>query len=357
MVISGEKAVQQLEELLILMINSFEGVKDVVKFMSFEELEIVGFQTKTNLEYKSIKNQIEGSIDIGELEEGDSLPKIESQDGETISRDSVDSDPDPEAYQQMYNGTKKKREELGKQVKDPDRLELSAIVEKIKDKTNNLKQSELSQLNNKSGFESNDSFTKFTQSNFIKGRDPKLQKHSKPGIGKRVEEKKSPSNITSNKEKYTEDIKRLIYPETIDLNFNAENAEEFLSKHWIELMEVIYTLIKDIFIKIGNIEVSDEVMSLFSHVKSLSNRNISHYIYERLFSKQKLSLDQNWFKNSDRIETLERQKKDLKKEIQEMHELMMNMSNNSHSITSLQPKSRQQSIENDEIKQVVGKMI
>lgn len=47
MVISGEKAVEQLEELLILMINSFEGVKDVIKFMSFEELEIVGFQTQT----------------------------------------------------------------------------------------------------------------------------------------------------------------------------------------------------------------------------------------------------------------------------------------------------------------------
>lgn len=55
MVISAEKAVEQLEVLLVLMINSFEGVKDVVRFMSFEELDIVGFQTRTSLEYKNQK--------------------------------------------------------------------------------------------------------------------------------------------------------------------------------------------------------------------------------------------------------------------------------------------------------------
>ena len=72
MVISGKTAVQQLEELLVLMINSFEGVKDVIRFMSFEELEIVGFENKMiNLKVNS--NQLNDIIGVSSLDEQQSI--------------------------------------------------------------------------------------------------------------------------------------------------------------------------------------------------------------------------------------------------------------------------------------------
>lgn len=100
-------------------------------------------------------------------------------------------------------------------------------------------------------------------------------------------------------------------------------------------------------------QVSEEVSMLFTHIKTLSNKNQANYFYERLFSKQKLFLDQNWFKCKDRIETLEKQKNELKKEIEEVNELMMAMSNNSQSITTSQPKSRHQSMD-EEINKVLS---
>lgn len=74
-----------------------------------------------------------------------------------------------------------------------------------------------------------------------------------------------------------------------------------------------------------------------------------------MFSKHKYSLEQYWFKNKDRIETLEKQKSDLKKEVMEVQELLMAMSNNSQSTTSLQPKSRHQSIDGEETNVMVNK--
>jgi hypothetical protein len=341
MVISGEKAVQQLEELLVLMINSFEGVKDVIKFMSFEELSIVGFQTKTGIE---AKEKLEGSIGVGELGEG-SL--------EMRSEESIGTEVEKEQYQRMYSGTKKKREELNKLNFQGDKRELEAIVEKVKNKTESLRMNEVANRVSKQEIHS-ESFKNFTQNNFIQGRDPKLNQQPKVGNNGKLENfSKNSFDIPISKDKFTDDVKRFIYPDIVDLEFNSENIEEFLSKHWIELMEVVYGLMKDIFMKVGNIQVSDEVIKLFDHIKSLSNKNIANYIYERLFSKQKLSLDQSWFKDKDRIETLERQKKELKKELNEMHELMMDTSNNSQSITSLPPKSRQQSVDAEEMAQAV----
>ena len=91
---------------------------------------------------------------------------------------------------------------------------------------------------------------------------------------------------------------------------------------------------------------------LFNHVKSLSNKGIADYLYQKLFKKQKLFLDQVRFKNKDRIETLEKQKSELKREIEEVNELMMGMSNNSQSMTSLQPNSRHQSMDEAESNKV-----
>lgn len=78
------------------------------------------------------------------------------------------------------------------------------------------------------------------------------------------------------------------------------------------------------------------------------------YINDRLFSKQKYTLDQYWFKNKDKIETLEKQKNELKKEVLEVQELLMAMSNNSQSITTLQQKSRQPSMDGDDTNVLVN---
>ena len=145
-----------------------------------------------------------------------------------------------------------------------------------------------------------------------------------------------------------DDIQDFIFPDFDKINLNSSSGEEFLSKHWIEIMEVLYHLISDIFLRIGNIQISDEVSKLFTHIQNCSNKNIARYIYDRLFSKQKYSLDQYWFKNKDRIETLEKQKNELKKEAMEVQELLMAMSNNSQSMTTLQQKLRHQSIDADE---------
>jgi hypothetical protein len=100
MVISGEKAVQQLEELLVLMINSFEGVKDVIKFMSFEELEIVGFQTKTKIENENQDKSIEGVVS----EKNEEKP-IELLD-ETPQKEETKQPTDVNEFSKMYNETK-----------------------------------------------------------------------------------------------------------------------------------------------------------------------------------------------------------------------------------------------------------
>lgn len=100
MVISGEKAVEQLGELLVLMINSFEGVKDVIKFMSFEELEIVGFQTQTALENKGDQMQVNETIGIGDLDDTNTEDKID--DSKTLDKDSINSDDDPKQFHEKY---------------------------------------------------------------------------------------------------------------------------------------------------------------------------------------------------------------------------------------------------------------
>jgi hypothetical protein len=328
MVISGEKAVQQLEELLILMINSFEGVKDVIKFMSFEELDIVGFQTKTELEHKAQKSKMIGGIGIGELGDEHSVDEVESEITKSLENESVNSELELEAYHKMYEATKRKREVLNKGNMNRDKLELSALVEEVK-----------------------------TKNNFIKPPEPKLHKQAKSSMNREPEVLMK--HLFENKpreDKHIDDVRKFIYSDLNAVDIDAENVEEFLSKNWIELMEVCYSLLRDIFLKVGNIQVSDEVTKIFTHVKGCSNKNIVRFIYERLFSKQKLALDQNWFKSKDRIETLERQKNDLKKEIMEVQDLLMAMSNQSQSITTIHQKSRQQSIDGDETNMMVSMM-
>ena len=193
---------------------------------------------------------------------------------------------------------------------------------------------------------SNDVFTKFTKTNFMKGREPKI--HMKVSSPIENDEAKSSQNDRKTQSKPISEIQEFIFPSFEDVDMNSSNIEEFLSKHWIELMEVCYGLINEIFLKICNIQVSEEVFKLFSYIQSWSNKNISQYIYDRLFSRQKLSLDQHWFKHEDRIETLERQKADLKREIMDMQELLMAVSNNSQSISTLQGKSRHHSMDEED---------
>ena len=52
--------------------------------------------------------------------------------------------------------------------------------------------------------------------------------------------------------------------------------------------------------------------------------------------------------NEDRIETLERQKGDHKKELLDMQELLMVVSNNSQSISTMQGKSKHSSVDEDD---------
>ena len=171
MVISGEKAVEQLGELLVLMINSFEGVKDVIKFMSFEELEIVGFQTQTALENKGDQIQVNETIGIGDLDDPNTEDKLD--DSKTLDKESMNSDDDPMQFHEKY---KKQREEL-RNNKNNDKLELSAIIKTIKNKHEEIKHLSNNKADpdlNSTGH--NEVFNKFTKTNFIKGRKPKLHK-------------------------------------------------------------------------------------------------------------------------------------------------------------------------------------
>lgn len=102
----------------------------------------------------------------------------------------------------------------------------------------------------------------------------------------------------------------------------------------------------------GNVQISEDVQNILKYIKSISNKGVADYFFDNLFNKQKLFLDQNWFKNKDRISTLEKQKEELKKEIEEMNELMMGMSNNSQSLISEQPPSRDHSIEEVDMQKV-----
>lgn len=52
-VINGEQAVSQLQELLQLTMNSFQNVKEVINFMSFEELNL-SFKTDTQVQDNEI---------------------------------------------------------------------------------------------------------------------------------------------------------------------------------------------------------------------------------------------------------------------------------------------------------------
>ena len=318
MVISGEKAVEQLEELLMLMINSFEGVKDVIKFMSFEELEIVGFQTQTVLENKADKTNND-TIGIGDLDEH--VSDQTSEQSKTIEdKESINSEVKPEQFHEWYDDTSKQREKLRNVDKNNDKSEISAMVNNIKARNEERKsQIDLKADPDLNPTTHNDAFTKFSKTNFTKNRQPKLHKNLNPFSKHESDLKMSKTGSEQIKldEKSLEDLQEFVFPD-LDKNklkLTTENSEEFLSKHWIEIMEVLYDIVKDIFFRIGNIQVNDEVSTLFTHIQNCSNKNIVKYIYSKLFSKQKYMLDQYWFKVQDRLETLETQKNDLKKQI------------------------------------------
>lgn len=162
---------------------------------------------------------------------------------------------------------------------------------------------------------------------------------------------KSVSAIIGNKQ-YADNLSKFVNPDSIKIDLSPENIDKFLSKHWIELMEVCYDLIQEIFLEIGNIQISEDIQILLKHLKSISNRAVTDHFFDNLFNKEKLHLDQNWFKYKDRIDTLEKQKKELKREIEEVNELMMGMSDNSQSMTSGQGRSRHQSIDLAETQKV-----
>jgi hypothetical protein len=232
MVISGEKAVEQLEELLILMINSFEGVKDVIKFMSFEELEIVGFQTTTNLERKINKS----NIGISELDDDESVGHTETIKSKSDENVSVSSEMEPATFLKMYDGVKEKRLKVQKESKSNNKLELSAMVDKVKNKF------EVPKGNNES-FDKGSEFPSENNSKHAshivktKGSVSNLSKNSK--YQDMTDQTYGKSFVASpNYEKHTNDIKKFVFPDSVNIDFNADNAEEFIGKHWVELMEV-----------------------------------------------------------------------------------------------------------------------
>ena len=115
------------------MINSFEGVKDVIRFMSFEELEIVGFENKMiNLKVNS--NQQNETIGVSNLDEQQSVDKSEDEedDDKTLEKESFNSDIEPEEIHKIYNKTRKIREKINKENKTYDKLETTSIIEGIK---------------------------------------------------------------------------------------------------------------------------------------------------------------------------------------------------------------------------------
>lgn len=232
MVISGEKAVEQLEELLILMINSFEGVKDVIKFMSFEELDIVGFQTSTNLEHK-INQKLKSNIEVSKLVDEDSVDQSETIKSKSDDNLSVSSEIEPATFRKMYEGTKEKRLKVMKEGNSKDKNELSAMVDKVKNKFDTSKVNnelfeekgvDLQSDNNSQAFKARGSGSKLSKSS--RPQDYNDQIYGKSLIA------------TPNDEKHTDEIKKFVFPEPINIGLNTENAEEFISKHWIELMEV-----------------------------------------------------------------------------------------------------------------------
>lgn len=266
MVISGEKAVQQLEELLILMINSFKGVKDVVKFMSFEELEIVGFQTQTQLENKGNVTPSGDTIGIGDLDEYESEKSgIEESD----QNESVSSDINPNKFHKWYEDTNRKREKMKKEEGDKDKLELSAMIENVKKKGQEKKAQDLKSDHDFNSVVHNDALSKFSKTNFIKGRTPKLHKQLNPYSKNDPELSVGNTGTPSKKnDNNLDELQEFVFPDLEKVNIDSGNEEDFLSKHWIELLEVCYTLISDVFLRIGNIQVSDEVTKLFSHIQN-----------------------------------------------------------------------------------------
>ena len=230
-----------------------------------------------------------------------------------------------------------------------DKRELSAKVQEVKSRKNEEVKNKDLQFSAQDTPENKDSevLSNFTQSNFLKNREPKLHSQPKLAVTEPIIDIKSKSVGAKSKDKSTADAQQLFFPDA-DMKFDTQNLEEFFTKHWVELIEVCSGLLNDIFLKVGNVQISEEANKLFSHIKTLSNKSVVYYIYEKLFSRQKLSLDQNWFKNKDRIETLEKQKQSLKKELIELQRLLEVGSDYSQSITSLPQKSKHGSIEGEQ---------
>ena len=198
-------------------------------------------------------------------------------------------------YTKYTTKLKKTREKINKENKIYDKLETTSIIEGIK-KNEALRMRESNMDEESNSLTVNDAFTKFTKTNYMKGREPKIHMRISSPVENENEENKSNLNDKKMQIKPIDEIQEFIFPRFDDVDMNSSNIEEFLSKHWIELMDVCYGLISEIFLKIGNIQVSEEVFKLFNYIQSWSNKNISQYIYDRLFSRQKLSLDQYWFK-------------------------------------------------------------
>lgn len=226
-------------------------------------------------DHKAKFYSIGDTIGIGGFDDNQTESNDESK---SMEKESVTTDANPEQFKEWYENTSKKREELKANDKNSDKLELSAIIENIKNKNKDVSTNQnqnTSKIEGKLEFEAatprlSDVFAKFSMTNFVKGRKPKLHKQLNPypKHEKELSTSKTMDIGAKLEDKTMEEIQDIVFPDLERINLNTVNGEEFLSKYWIEIMEVLYKMITDIFLKIGNIQVNDDVTRLFTHIQN-----------------------------------------------------------------------------------------
>jgi len=210
--------VEQHEELLILMITSFEGIKDVIKFMSFEELIIVGFQTTTKIEARADKSHLETSIGVGELGDDKSLEANDSITSESEPQESIQSELDSQNYKKIYERDRKKRLKIQNEKKIKNKEDLSAIVDRVRGRIEIIKATP-EYTDKISGIESD------TKSKGSSKYDKTKKRRGSHIINKIQKDSSVPSYARSvlgmpNHKKYADEISHFVTPDSINIDLN-----------------------------------------------------------------------------------------------------------------------------------------
>ena len=145
------------------------------------------------------------------------------------------SDMGVQQFKKIYEGDRKKRLKIKNEKRSKNKLDLSAMVDKIKGKVDAFKSN--NDFEDKESDAPSETKSKGSSHYGRVRRNKKISKIQMHQNSSSPTEGKSILGIQNNK-KYANDVNKFVFPGSAKIDLSPDNIDEFLSKNWIELMEV-----------------------------------------------------------------------------------------------------------------------